>query len=70
MQDVGRLLLVFAVVLALVGGIMVLLGHFGGRHMPGDIVVHRGNFTLYLPIVSSILISLVLTILLNLIFRR
>jgi len=70
MEDFGRLLLLFAIVLAIVGGIMLLLGRFGGRHIPGDIVVHRGSFTLYLPIVSSILISLVLTILFNLIFRR
>jgi hypothetical protein len=37
--------------------------------LPGDIVVRRGNFTFYFPLLTSILLSLLLTLLLSL-FRR
>jgi len=60
--DIGKLLLIF-------GGILVLLGlffTFGGKipylgRLPGDIIIHRGNFHFYFPIVTCILISLILT---------
>jgi len=38
--------------------------------LPGDIVVERGRFTFYAPIVTSIIVRVALTILLNLLFRR
>jgi len=40
---------------------------FIGR-LPGDIFVRRDNFTLYFPLVSCLLLSLLLTVLLNLVF--
>ena len=43
-------------------GALVMLGLPIGR-LPGDIVVRRGNFTFYFPIVTSIALSLVLTLL-------
>ncbi|MEO2153022.1 MAG: DUF2905 family protein [Aquificota bacterium] len=36
--------------------------------LPGDIVLRKENFTVYIPIVSSLLISLLLTVVLNLLF--
>ena len=48
-----------------------MLVHYGvplGR-LPGDIVIRRGNFTLYFPLATGILVSVVLTILLALIRR-
>ena len=42
---------------------------FSGR-LPGDIVVRREGFRLYFPIVTCIAISIVLTVILNLISRR
>jgi hypothetical protein len=70
MSELGRVLLV-------VGGLLVVLGlvlTFSGRlpflgKLPGDIVYRRGNFTLYFPIVTSIVLSLLLTGLIWL-FRR
>ena len=38
--------------------------------LPGDIYIQRRGFTLYIPIVGSILVSLLLTLLLNLFFAR
>ena len=67
----GRALVVFGVVIAAVGA-LVLLGArvpWLGR-LPGDIVVRREHFTFYFPIVTSVVVSVVLTLLLNLFFRR
>lgn len=71
MSDLGRLLIVLGVLLALVGVVLVLLGRlpWAGR-LPGDIVVRRGTWTFYFPIVTSLLLSLFLTLLLWLIGRR
>lgn len=70
MGDIGRTLLVVGAVLFVVG----LLLTFGARvpglgRLPGDIVVRKGNFTFYFPLVTSILLSLLLTAILSF-FRR
>ena len=70
MDAAGRALLVFAVVLALVGGLLLLLSHLGVGRLPGDVVVHGKNVTLYVPIGLSILVSVVLTLVLNLLSRH
>jgi hypothetical protein len=67
MQDAGRLLLVFGVLLVLVGGALMLFGRF---HLPGDLVFRRGGTTIYIPIAASLIISVVLTVVLNIIFRQ
>ena len=71
MQEIGRALVVFGVVIAAVGALLLLAGRVPwlGR-LPGDIVVRREHFTFYFPIVTSVVVSVVLTLLLNLFFRR
>jgi hypothetical protein len=69
LEGIGKLLLSGAVLLVL-GGIFLLLGRFGLDRLPGDLVFRRGDFTLYAPIGLMIVVSIVLTILLNLFFRR
>ncbi len=66
----GKLLIGGAVVLLLLGSIFLLLSRFGLDRLPGDLVFRRGNFTVYAPIGLMIVVSVVLTILLNLFFRR
>jgi len=71
MAEMGRLLVILGVALAAIGGIVILLGRTGlplGR-LPGDILYRGKNTTLYFPLASSILISVVLSILLFLIGR-
>jgi uncharacterized membrane protein len=70
LEGLGRLLIGGAVVLLVFGIIFVLLGRFGMDRLPGDLVLKRGNLTLYVPIGLMILLSVVGTILLNLFFRR
>lgn len=70
-ESLGRMLLLIGVVLALLGGLLLLVGKvpFLGR-LPGDIVIERKNFTFYFPLATSILLSIVLTLLLSLFGRR
>jgi len=71
MPEIGKLLII-------VGGFILVVGLFlslGLRipylgKLPGDISVDRGNVHFYFPIVTGLLVSLVLTVLLNLFFRR
>jgi len=69
-SDLGRVLVVLGVALLVLGLILVAAGRLPlvGR-LPGDIVYRRGNFTFYFPIVTSLLLSLILTLLFAL-FRR
>lgn len=67
---VGRLLLGVAIVLAAIGLILVALDRFGVGRLPGDVVWRRENVTVYIPLGLMILLSLLLTLILNLFFRR
>jgi hypothetical protein len=68
--EVGRVLLVIGIVLVVVGGLAVLGVRLPFGRLPGDIAIEgeRGGF--YFPIVTMIVISVVLSILLNLFLRR
>jgi DUF2905 family protein len=70
METMGRILLLTAAAFAVVGAGMLLASKLGIGRLPGDVVIKRGNFTLYAPIGLMIVLSLVLTIVLNLVFRR
>jgi hypothetical protein len=67
MAEVGRVLLVFGILLAVIGGGLMLFGRF---HLPGDITFKSGNVTVYIPIATSIVLSIILTVVLNLLFRQ
>ena len=67
MADAGRILLVLGVVIAIVGGALML---FGRVHLPGDLTIKGGNVTIYIPIATSIILSILLTVALNLFFRQ
>ena len=70
LESAGKLFIGAAVVLIVLGGLFLLLGRLGIDRMPGDFVFRRGNATFYFPIGLMILLSVVGTIVLNLIFRR
>ena len=70
LEGLGKLLIGGAVVLLVLGGLFLLLSKFGLDRLPGDLVFRRGNLTVYAPIGLMILVSIVLTNLLNLFFRR
>ena len=68
--EIGRVLLVIGILLVIVGGLAVLGIRLPFGRLPGDIAIEgeRGGF--YVPIVTMIVISVILTILLNLFVRR
>jgi Protein of unknown function (DUF2905) len=70
LSGVGKLLLLFAAVLAVVGLVLFLIGRGVLPRVPGDFSYERGNVRFYFPLGTSILISVVLTLLLNLFLRR
>jgi DUF2905 family protein len=69
-ETAAKVLLVAAAILALVGGGLLIASKLGVDHLPGNLVIRGGNFTLFAPIGLMIVLSLVLTIVLNLIARR
>jgi hypothetical protein len=66
--SMGRWLILAGLGIVLLGGLLLLLGRvpFLGR-LPGDIRIHTERVSCFVPIVSSLLISLLLTIVLNVI---
>ncbi|MBI5934263.1 MAG: DUF2905 domain-containing protein [Chloroflexi bacterium] len=71
MESIGRYLMLGGVILFLVGGGLYLSAKFGlplGR-LPGDIRIEGENGVFYFPITSSILVSVVFTILINIVLR-
>jgi hypothetical protein len=71
-MSLGRMLILFGIVLV-VAGVLVSLGErlpFRIGRLPGDIVVRGRNSVFYFPIVTSLLLSVVLTLILWLVGRR
>jgi hypothetical protein len=70
-QHLGKLIIVLGVFLVVIGALIALAPGipYIGR-LPGDIYIKRDRFTVYFPLVSSILISAILTLILNFIFRK
>ena len=71
MPDLGKVLIMVGAVIVVVG----LALSFGPRipflgRLPGDIAVDRGSVHFYFPIVTSLILSVLLTLILNIFFRR
>ena len=71
MTDFGKLLIFFGAVLVVVGLALILLGrtHLPLGKLPGDIVYRGKNTTVYFPLATSVLLSVVLSILLYVVGR-
>ncbi len=68
LDNVGRLLIFAGAGLIIVGLFFLLVGRLPGfGRLPGDIVIKRENLTVYIPLATMIVASLVLTLILNLI---
>jgi len=68
----GKILLITGLLIAALGVLLMiapgLFGWFG--HLPGDIRRAGGHGTLFIPVTSMLVISIVLSIIINLFFRR
>ena len=70
-QQVGRGLMIFGALLLAVGAVL----YFGGRvlplgHLPGDFHFGGENWAVHFPLATCAIVSIVLSLLLNLFFRR
>ena len=70
MAPIGKSLVMLGILMACAGALIWVLGSIPGvGRLPGDIYVRRGNFTVYFPIVTCIIVSIVATIVLSLLRR-
>ena len=69
-SHIGKYLLVAALVLAATGLVLLLAGSLGIGKLPGDFAFGKKNVRVYVPIATSVILSLVATVVLNLFFRR
>ena len=71
MHDLGKSLIVVGVLIVVVGVVLMLAGRVPwlGR-LPGDIYIQRGNWSFYFPVVTSLVVSVLLTLLFWLFGRR
>ena len=73
MENLGRTLLVLGIALAALGGLLLLasrlpfLSSLG--HLPGDIRIETRGFSCFIPLTSMLLISILLTVAVNIILR-
>jgi len=72
LMNIARMLAVFGIGLLLIAGLIYLAAQlnlpFG--NLPGDLIIKRENFTCMIPIVSSLIISIILTLLINLFLKK
>ena len=70
MEGIGRALVFVGVAIAVLGLALVLAPKIPllGK-LPGDIVLRRGESTFYFPLATSILVSIAITVILNIAFR-
>ncbi len=65
----GKLLLIGGSLIAGVGLLFLLFNKLGLGRLPGDIFIQRENVTFYLPLATMIIVSIILTLLLNFLRR-
>ena len=70
MNQLAKALIGLGVALVLIGGALLVLQRLGLGRLPGDFTWRGKHGTLHVPIATSLLLSLVLTILLNLWLRK
>jgi len=74
MAEFGKLLILFGVILMVAGVLLILVGrtHLPIGRLPGDFLYRGKNTTVYFPLATSLLLSVVLSVVLYLLsrFRR
>lgn len=70
-ENIGKIFVITGFIIIAIGALLILSGKISwlGR-LPGDILIQKKNFTLYFPIATSIIISILLTLIFWLFFRR
>ncbi|MDI3540895.1 hypothetical protein H0A61_02365 [Koleobacter methoxysyntrophicus] len=69
-ESFGKIFITIGIAFIIIGILFFLGSRIGIGRLPGDIYIRKGNFTFYFPIVTSILISIILSLLLFLFRSR
>lgn len=69
-KEFAKIIIIFGIILVLTGLIFYFFDKLPLFKLPGDIVIKRRNYTIYIPFATMILVSIILTIILNFIFRK
>jgi hypothetical protein len=67
--DLGKLLVIAGLLIAAVGGALIVGRRLGIGRLPGDISVSSNGFSLFFPIVTCVVISVALTVIINVLLR-
>lgn len=68
--DIGRVLMTLGALLFVIGLVLTFAGRIPGLgNLPGDLSIERGNFRLYAPFGTMLVLSIVLSVLLNVLGR-
>lgn len=70
MAELGKLLLVVGGMVIVVGALLIFAGRLHLGHLPGDFVFHGRNTTFYLPLGTSLLLSIGISLVLWLFYRK
>ncbi|MGE5307856.1 MAG: DUF2905 domain-containing protein [Deltaproteobacteria bacterium] len=63
MQDIGKALIIFGIILVGLGLLLTFAGRLPGLgRLPGDILIRKKDFTFYFPLTTSIVISIILSL--------
>lgn len=68
--QLGRGIVVVGLVVLVAGAVLVAVSALGVGRLPGDLAFRGRNVRVFVPLASSLVVSVVLTILLNLLVRR
>lgn len=70
MGSIGKIIISLGITLVIIGMIITYGSKLGLGRLPGDIFMKKGNVTFYFPILTCVIISIILTLIGNLFFRR
>ena len=70
MSELGKVLILFGILLIVIGVFLMVQTKLPTWKLPGDIFIRRDGLTIYIPIATSILLSILLTILINILLRK
>ncbi|MDD2586661.1 MAG: DUF2905 domain-containing protein [Syntrophomonadaceae bacterium] len=64
--------MIMGIIILISGVIFYLFSRIGltGLKLPGDIYIRKGNFTFYFPLVTCLIISIILTLIFNVLGRK
>ena len=68
LASVGRMLILFGIVLLVIGGLLAVVGKV--PRLPGDILIRRDSVVVYIPLATSLLLSVILTLVFSSLIRR